>query len=326
MKQTAEVIADSIGPNGKRITSILINHWRGIHAELLRHRLFSFSVASSRAIPYSVQSKQVKEDPMMPVLWPRSHKGMQGTEVFEGKEHEEMNDKWVSAKDDMLYHTERYTERGLSKQLTNRLLEPWVNSCCVITATEWGNFFRLRCPTTKVTALSGSPIKGDFDWWADEIQLDFPAEYNIQDLAIKMKKALDASTPTELRQGQWHLPFISQDDIDAYTEADQCASVHWDILKKISAARCARTSYGKNLGKTDRDDLALAETLLKEHHLSPFEHQAMAINEKYTEVGGVYLDVCNMPDGLEVRVDNNQRTHFWSGNLQGWVQYRKVIE
>jgi hypothetical protein len=67
MEQTAEVIKDSIGPNGKRITTFLINHWRGIHAELLRHRLFSFSVASSRAIPYSVQAEQVENDPM--ALW-----------------------------------------------------------------------------------------------------------------------------------------------------------------------------------------------------------------------------------------------------------------
>ena len=79
---TAEIIADSIGPNGKRITTFLTKYPRFIHSEHLRHRTQSFSVASSRAVPAKLLRKQVLENPAMPILWPKQHHGMQGTEVF----------------------------------------------------------------------------------------------------------------------------------------------------------------------------------------------------------------------------------------------------
>jgi len=87
MTQSVKIICDSISPSGKRITTMLIKHNRFIHPELLRHRQFNFSVASSRAIPYTTQRKQVENDPAMPVLWPKYHKGMQGAEVFESASH-----------------------------------------------------------------------------------------------------------------------------------------------------------------------------------------------------------------------------------------------
>jgi len=56
---------------------------------------------------------------------------------------------WIKAKDNALYVADKLSELGLSKQLANRLLEPWVTTRCVITATEWDNFFMLRNPHKK---------------------------------------------------------------------------------------------------------------------------------------------------------------------------------
>jgi len=52
MSSSVKVIADSISPEGKRITTLEARYWRGIHAELMTHRAFARNAASSRAIPF----------------------------------------------------------------------------------------------------------------------------------------------------------------------------------------------------------------------------------------------------------------------------------
>jgi thymidylate synthase ThyX len=358
LKQSVEVIADSIGPNGKRVTTIVANHMRIIHAELLRHRLFSFSVASSRAIPYAKQMEQVKNDPARPVLWPAAHKGMQGTELIdtENASIEIKNDdetiyltpyeatelQWSGARYAAIGAANYLSEYGLSKQLTNRLLEPWVMTRAVITATNWDNFFRLRHPHHIIPkeimdthpALKNENMRWDGDEghtengieWINKVDLNFPAEYNIQDLAIKMKKALDDSTPTELEEGQWHLPFV---DISEDIPSGDRAS--YETLIKISAARSARTSYNKERGKTVEDDLKLADMLMNDHHWSPFEHQARAIPSDFETdceegTGHSNINFPTIPEGMQMRVNPDLTSELWSRNFQGFVQARALMD
>lgn len=337
MEQTAEIIADSISPTGQRLTTFLINHWRGIHPELLRHRLFSFSVASSRAIPYSVQSRQVKEDPMLPIIWPKQHKGMQGNEIFE--DPSEIRRMWEACKDLVSEMSDNLTTKGLSKQLSNRLLEPWVNTRAVVTATDFDNFFELRHPWH----YEDRTFQGhDFEEmvWETAVNLEFPAEYNIQDLALKMRNAMEDQEPVELKEGEWHLPFVEQEDVEYAEGWEEHDGIDGgDVLRKISAARCARTSYGKNIGKTIEAELELADLLLKDKHLSPFEHQGQALEHKYTETHLAELSMTEqLPKGAELRVtDHNdwyskdsrvpgRKLELWSGNFRGWIQYRKVLD
>lgn len=63
-----EIKADSVNPRGERIVTMLGGYPRFIHAEHLRHRMFSFSVASSRAIPFARMLTKVEEDPVMFLL------------------------------------------------------------------------------------------------------------------------------------------------------------------------------------------------------------------------------------------------------------------
>jgi len=321
MDQSAEVITDSIGPNGKGLTTMLVNHYRFIHPEFLRHRLFNFSVASSRAIPYKKQREQVEQDPSMPLQWLKKHTGMQAHEVFmptiNGPGVDEFDAMWLEARDNAMKIADELALKGVSKQITNRLLEPWVNTRCVVTATEWDNFFKLRCPPSM------------------EIDLNFPAEIHIQDLAIKMKNAMLNSTPTQLKEGELHLPFITETDKYVLTgkhsnpNIDPNVTIHRakaDMIK-LSAARCARTSYGSNTGKSIDEEMVLADSLIKDSHWSPFEHQGKALYLELSE--DLNRAEKQLPNGCEIRLSNVHGRHVrsvWSRNFKGWIQARSLFE
>src|SRR5574344_280154 len=81
-KIEAKIIADSISPQGDRITTYLLTFPRFILSELNTHRMFSKNTASSRAIPFETMVKMVEEDPFIPIAWQKDHKGMQGTEYI----------------------------------------------------------------------------------------------------------------------------------------------------------------------------------------------------------------------------------------------------
>jgi thymidylate synthase ThyX len=89
----------------------------------------------------------------------------------------------------------------------------------------------------------------------------------MRELATQMLKAHKQSVPTELQQGEWHLPFITEDMLEQY---------NIETLKKISVARCARVSYWLHDG-TESDtekDIQLHNFLAEQGHFSPFEHIA----------------------------------------------------
>lgn len=65
----AKIIADSLSPQGHRITTMQVTFPRMILAELNTHRLFSRNSASSRAIPFEKMVKSVQENPFIPTVW-----------------------------------------------------------------------------------------------------------------------------------------------------------------------------------------------------------------------------------------------------------------
>src|SRR5690606_18976165 len=98
----------------------------------------------------------------------------------------------------------------------------------------------------------------------------------------EIRKCLeDESAIQTLQPGEWHLPFVTDD------ERIQCVSVNlWDETKgledalKLSVARCASTSYKTVDGfdMTLEKAIALHDKLLssKPIHASPAEHVAQA--------------------------------------------------
>jgi hypothetical protein len=314
MNCKVEVVAHSIGPNNKEICTLLLEYGRPLHPEHIRHRTQSFSVASSRALKKS-SIKQVKENPWIPLYFPKSHSGMQSKEVWEpgSTDAKLAEEQWLVARDKAVYHAEQLEAQGVSNQIYNRLIEPWVTTRCVCTATEWDGFFKLRKPD------------------GNEIDLNFPAEYNIQQLALCIRAAIEASTPKQLRSHEWHLPFADdpqteQEVIDlGYPKDDLSIN---DALRRVSMARTARTSYGKNLGKTVKDDLELAEMLMSSQHWSPAEHQAMATGYSQEDIEDIALGNMKLQhDGLELRMFKNKPPELWSRNFHGgWLQSRALLD
>ena len=172
-KIEAKIVADSMDKRGNRITSFLLTYPRFIHGEIMTHRMFSRNSASSRAIPFEKMVKQVEEDPFIPIAWQKDHKGMQGTEYITGeKAIQNLNNQWLKARNESIKNAQSlsrgaYTlevakdeegnnmrgfnlvdipDTSVTKQLCNRLLEPFMWHTVIVSATEFSNFFNLRCP------------------------------------------------------------------------------------------------------------------------------------------------------------------------------------
>jgi len=251
-KISARVIADSITRRSNRITSMVVTAPRIILAEFNTHRMFSRNSASSRAIPFETMVKRVKEDPFIPIAWMVDHKGMQGNEYFPDDVTGPIEAHWLEARDRAVHHATNLSKIGLTKQIVNRLLEPFLWHTIIVTATEWDNFMKLR--------------------------LHPAAEIHIQEVAQQMLNALNGSTPKVLQEGEWHIPF--GDNIDGVRVQEELGNINssWGLEEakaKIATARCARVSYLNYEGKDDYEaDVKLYDQLASSGHWSPFEHCA----------------------------------------------------
>ncbi len=288
---TAIVIADSISDQGIRITTFQLRYWRAIHAELLTHRVFSRNAGSSRARPSKAIIEQVAHDPWGPLHWGANESGMQASTELTFEQIAKAKDEWYKAASSAALNATNLLNMGLHKQIVNRVLEPFTYIDVVVTATDYANWFALR--------------------------LDKDAQPEIQQLAQAMKDAMDASAPALLNTGEWHLPYITDRDFNSvdnyllFNGQNVCSQQRLELFKKISAARCARTSYKAFDSKVANidDDLSLFDKLMLGNlkHASPTEHQATP-------------DYINYWDGEIEFV-----SPWLHGNFKGWVQYRKTI-
>ena len=253
---SATIIADSISPDSKRLTSYVLVFPRIILAEFNTHRVFTRNSSSSRAIPFKKMLKIVWNDPFIPIAWMQDHTGMQGNRYFTGARANFLKFLWLSARNFAVIFAWFLSKAGLTKQIVNRLLEPFMWHTVIATATDFENFFKLRA--------------------------DPAAEIHIQELAYLMLEAYNESIPKKLTQGQWHIPF--GDNIDASRLTMEELGSNYDVdhgenitrMKiKIATARCARVSYLNFEGKDDySSDIALYDRLAGPGHYSPFEHCA----------------------------------------------------
>ncbi len=240
---TAKIIADSISPWGQRITTFQLRYWRGIHSELMTHRVFSRNASSSRAIPVRKMIDQVRNDPAMPIHWGKNQSGMQAKVELSPEPMQQAKEQWLLAAEMAADIAERMNEIGLHKQVANRILEPFQYIEVVLTATDFDNWYELRHHED--------------------------AQPEIFALADAMKKEHEASEPKLLAPGEWHLPYITEFEREKYPT---------DVLLQVSAARCCRVSYLRHDGQAPdvAKDIELCERLVGSRplHASPFEHQA----------------------------------------------------
>lgn len=256
-KPTAEIIADSLNSCGDRLTTFVCTYHRFIHAEVLTYRVFSRNSSSSRAIPVNKMIEKVKQENVMPLFWGKNQKGMSAKENhndpiicpfsdYQATVEYSKESAWENAKTNAIMMAEAYADAGYHKQIVNRLLEPFSSITTIITATDFENFFKQRCHPD--------------------------AQPEIQAIAIAMMEAYQESTPRQLNHGQWHTPFVSDDEAN-----DQGLTLSARLM--VSTGRCARVSYLNHFGVRDiESDIALHDRLAKAKppHHSPFEHCAKA--------------------------------------------------
>lgn len=226
------------------LVTMVLKYPRYIHSELLTHRMFSRNSSSSRATPVKTLLNNIKKDPATPIVWGSNKSGMQAGEELTGWRLAVAKFTWFLACRFAVFFSGILHAVGLHKQHANRITEPYQHINTLVTATEWENFFKLR---------------------------NHPdAQPEIQALAKAMQKAINRSEPEVLKYGQWHLPFITEEEHSKYCLAD---------LKKASAARCARIAYARH-GSPAVDlsnDISLYTRLAGSDpkHLSPLEHVAL---------------------------------------------------
>jgi hypothetical protein len=192
---------------------------------------------------------------------------MQAAEDLTGDELITAQNLWIQAARQAADLCEGMARAGVHKQICNRLIEPYLYVHGIISSTEWDNFYTLRCHPD--------------------------AQPEFQVLANAMRDAQNASTPKLLKPGEWHLPYLSEEEVSFLSLKN---------AKKASAARCARVSYLRHDGLTPglKEDLDLFKRLVgaDPKHCSPVEHQATP-----------------QEDPL-----------FWGGNFRGWHQFRQEVE
>lgn len=318
----AKILADSITKEGHRLTTIEATFPRLILSEFNTHRDFSRNSASSRAIPFWKQLQKIIATGYIPTKLGINQPGMQAKVFLFGDKLTEAREVIKLAKDraiistvEMILGTEKvqrvlgdsygkilvngFSEAeyatilsavkdfealvkeskqegvtipedyiNLHKQHVNRYLEPYMWHTVVVTATEWGNW--------------------------DALRISEQAQPEIDAIARMITYLRAQHTPTLLQAGEWHLPLIQEDELHLVKD-------DVELWKKVSVGRCARVSYETHDGKRDTaKDVSLAEILLNDGHMSPWEHVAtpQAEGDWDPKLGG---------------------------NFKGWVQLRKTI-
>lgn len=301
MTYEVKILADSVSPESVRITSMQATFPRFVLAEFNTHCMLGRNSASSRAIPVEKRVSAIQASPFVPAAFGKNQRGMQASENLEEAENAEAQRIWRVLAETSCWGARELAKLNAHKQYANRPTETYAWHTVIVTATDWRNFFALRC----------SPM----------------AQPEIRTIAEMMRDAMAKSTPVTLCDNQWHLPLVR--DVDA----PQLAELYRDDrIALVSAARCARVSYLTHDGVRSVDaDLELAQRLLHDGHMSPFEHVARPATqidaiEQLNRMG--VLNVRAQPvdedgDYTGPAIVDMKKFHF--AKLRGWVPYRWTI-
>lgn len=244
----------------------------------------------------------------------------------------------------------------VSKQIANRLLEPFMYHTVLVTATEWENFFNQRCPQYYIPSVEGEPFHnvffrsrkelietltnttlGNFEGTIDTAkvmsEVDWAlhnkgqADFNMRYLAEAMYDCYREAEFKVLQPGDWHIPYgdqINGGELIAayekeYGEVLHTGNLYQFLIKRVSIARCARLSY-QTLGENPKidylSDIKLFDSLFQNLHLSPFEHVARVMTEWEYETFIKTIIIDDQP----------VQQRGWCANFNSFIQYRSLIE
>lgn len=304
MSYFAKIIADSVSPQGVRLTTMEVEYPHAIHKDIMTHCALERNFLSFRAYPPEKVIEMIKSDPIIPEAFTTRAKGMEQGDPVQGRELLMAQSIWFEHRDHAIRTAERLLDLDIGKDQVNFVLQDhaWIRG--IITATHWGNFWALRAD-----ASEGAKPRPE-----------------VEKIARLMKEAYVNHIPADVPWNGYHLPYVFPDEQAAGKQSAYRGD--WDFWKAVSTGRCARISYLTHDGKRDPYlDAGLHTSLLGNGHMSPFGHIAkprMIIDRSRTP--GSRLDTPRTQYRIGYRDYDVERDPLnYGGKFYGWDPYRKEI-
>ena len=346
----AEIVTHSKRTNtGEEIITYKLTFPRIILSEVNTYKMLEKNTSSSRAIPFEKMVEIVEKEPFIPLAFQKQHRGMQGNNyITEPKIIQAKIERWLEARDNaiisakLLYGDEKFKVTyadggfdikdipgtGVTKQLCNRLLEPWMWVTQLITGSResFEHLFEQRCPIYNVENLKFTSKKEAIELYPhlkDMTDLEWlqrnsgQAEIHFMDLAEKMYDTLNESTPNILKEDCWHIPFAKE--ILNGKEFGFFA----DMIKKsvCLTAKISYTKIGDENSITSEKAQEMYEKLKNSGHWSCFGHIAKCMTDD--EYRSWIKGKIEREDYI---VAIPQETHGYNKQLSGFISLRQYVE
>lgn len=326
MQISANIVGYSENEYGDRLLSVIVVMPKYLIAELNTHRAFSRNTSSSRAIPAKKMQASVLQDEFNPIAWMKAHSGMQGTDYFnvDSTQYREAVSEWNKARANAVESARVMNDIGITKQMTNRIIEPFMWATVLITSgmEGWNNFFEQRC--SKYIDIRGNEYLSKEDYQNvhgknGRDKLDWlrinkgTAEIHMRELAECIYSEMKKTEPKKLKEGEWHLPMYNPDICD-----NQPIS---KVVRYLCAVH-ANTSYtvvGDQKEMSMDKGLEIFEKLVNANpiHYSPLEHCAVNMTRYERELfSRRYI---TGSDGTIVT------ERGWCNNFRGFIQLRYML-
>lgn len=252
--------------------------------------------ASSRAIPVERRIEQVRSSPFVPEAFGKNKRGMQAHEALGEDEDAAARAIWAKAAEDAAIHADALAAIGVHKQHANRLIETFAWHTIIVTATEWSNW--------------------------DALRVSKNAQPEMHKIAGMMREVRLASIPLAVRYEDWHLPLVRGQlgEGDGYHAEELGLRARGIDPVKVCVGRCAAVSYSREEETTADKASAIYDRLRGAGHLSPFEHACRPMDPGE-------LDLFAQPECVwdGSRFLRTGKIRHFLGNVEGWVQQRKLI-
>ena len=294
MSYEAKILADSLSPADHRVTTMQVTFPRLILAEFNTHRVLSRNSASSRAIPVERRIEQIRENPFVPEAFGKNQRGMQASETLDDAEARQAEKWWRDAACAALEYGATLAACGVHKQHANRVIETYAWHTVICTSTEWANW--------------------------DALRVSRMAQPEMFKIASMMREVRQASTPLAVNYGDWHLPLVRGALGAAFAEEHDLTVRGFDPVK-VCVGRCASVSYERHDATTPEKASAICDKLRADGHMSPFEHALRPMTNHELKL---FMQEDLQWSGREWVLGSQQIRHFL-GNVEGWVQFRKLL-
>lgn len=334
-----QVLLDSVNEWGQRYTTFRLEFPTQILKEVNTHTILDKNASSSRAIPVETKLRKLLGglgiDPTkppgryFPIHVGANQKGMQAEQKVTSEQEAKFAELWDSLFENVANTVGVMNALGVHKQEINPLLEAFDWTRQVISGTHWTNFFALR------THKDAKPA--------------------FRYLARSMYLSYRKSEPKALKKGEWHRPFIQEQDVDAVVNdlngnagisiakeisahavavqallaPGNLSKMVWSVdalLNAMSAARCARVSFdllNERKRSTWRDDMRTFYTLVGNPYILDINTKAPCLREGLPVLRPKELGVDPMHASPLQHV--NTPVAGWHANHDGWLSFRRLM-